>query len=273
MQRTKACNGHRMAQTTWNNLRVLVPLLLLATAAVNLTAVQIHNGWPWPTLTTAIVFASAFAQTSILAVWLGLGRGLLIIRFGTLIAAITFWTYVLSDFRMSDGIWALGLGVLSVSVLGGVLLLRAFGNVLSIVEPAGEIALRDSRFQFSLGHMFLGMTLAAGAAFGARFVDYAVWPLAVITAPFSLTAVLAAWSVLAIGNPARRILLLAFIAPLLGAAGHYWRFSSAENCLANGGMCALHGLLIVAALSVFRVGGYRLVRNQTSSAERSSCVA
>jgi hypothetical protein len=248
--------------------------LLLATAAVDLAAIQLHGDLPWPSWFGIIAFANAFAQTSIFAIWLGIGRGPLIVRLAALIAVIAFWSCVLST------VWTFGLASLSASVVLGVLLLRALGYVLSIVDPAGPSAAGDSRFQFSLWDVFLWMTAAAGVAYGARYFDnigYAPWfATALITLPFSITAVWALWSVLSLGNPAGRIVLLVGIAFLLGAVGHYWRIADAAmsqkvvHCAANGGMCVLHALVIAAVLFVFRMAGYRLVRNQSSSAVRPS---
>jgi hypothetical protein len=270
-----------MPQASWNNLRVLVPLLATSLLALDVAVLVARGQDPSVGFSDSMLVktlaALAVSQVCLATCWIGLGEKSTACGLGLLLAVLAVWTGGSAVLLNFDPGMLLYLIVVALSTLAGWAVTTGLGFHLVLLDtsrPANQCTASPKPGQYSLGNLFVWTTFVAILAFTLRFPHVTTSLVLVVlwlSWPLSLTALLSIRTALAPGPVGRRILTLILVSPLLGAAPRIAALH--EAWLENAILCEMHGLLLFSYLWIFRLGGYRLARSQTSSAARSSCVA
>jgi hypothetical protein len=275
--------------------RLLMGLLLLATVLVDLAASSLvvsycrsPKGWPNPLL--LVVFSLAMSQVSMVAIWAGfggksipwrmLGLVLTTLAWSRLIAVVQFAGPLAQVTTMTPGEittdWTIVLSAQSILILVCLSIARSVGVTLPVAgepDPARPSAGRSS-LQFSLGYL-LSWTTVVAVVLGLiqATVDYEflrkfpafVWhDYAILGLTNAGVALAAFWTALGTRRPGLRILVLVLTTTVAIFAYKllvtHVRFPAVPVVI-----CLLQALWLVASLWVFRVAGYRVVRQGSAA--------
>ena len=267
----------------------LILLLGLAIVAVDLVAVSVVCLQPgplilWPHPTLGLFLALVCAQVSLVATWVGLARRpapwpaaaavVVAISAGALLA-FALSSEVPSDWFGSLG-WPLVLSLQTIAVVGPLWIARLAGTRLVTQEDLRQAGHTDPDrpVQFSIAYLLGWMTALAIVLGLVRWVlvdgvlglGDATWPdphawleVAVVSVGNAVVAWPIPWAVLGTRRPVFRALapllatglVIAVFCLLSESAAHRWTFTW---------LYAAQSAVLVAALGVFRIAGYRLVR-------------
>lgn len=267
------------------NRWVLVGLLVVATVLVDLVVWSIvlsksEPGRPPPALVEVaeiVLWLLAFAQVSLVAVWVGFAGTSLPWRLVGLIIVIALWAALEAMTRGPAGPFhtsfqtygTVSLLAQAITVLGPLVIARLAGvrlgtttDVLSPPEAPGN----RRRWQFSLGYLFSWLTVVAVTLGLLNWtIDYhQVVPLTFLlweeTMALSLAgaaiALPAVWTALGTGRPAWRLGLLCVTT--LTAMAIYTLWIEVDPWPDAILVCFVQVLWLLASLGVCRVAGYRI---------------
>ena len=272
--------------------RVLIWLLLLTTLLVDCvvwSAVgageRLHAAsWPHPAL--GVLFALAFSQVSLTAIWAALATERVSWRLAGAVLVFATWNAVLatlsnerlSDGRLSDGRTGYN-STQWVALLAGQILVvfapsavaRARGVRFVVVTADGPLPDRSagySRWQFSIASLLAWMT-TTGVVLGmiqytvddqSLLLASRVWlDAGILIVGHSAMAWAALWAVFGIGRPTPRGMALCLtVGTVLALYVTLPKTSAHATAMAI--LCLLQATLLVGSLSVGRVAGYRLHR-------------
>ncbi len=265
--------------------RLLIGLLVLASVAVDamvLMSVGIQRWVPpvWPHPTLGLLFALAFSQVSLVAIWLGLGRRPSPWRLICLVLTVVAWSGAL-PWVLRDGppfhtptpwaIMLLGLGLL---VVIGVAIARALGATLVEIDaPADPRVDGLGRRQFSLGYLLAWMTavpivlgtlqyMVPGELLGDAIQRSLDMDVVLINGGLAITALACLGAMLGTSVPIwRSILLVVIVAVVIAVEIQLAVTPVAQRTLIL--MHFSHVLLLAGSLAVVRIAGYRLVRERS----------
>lgn len=252
----------------------MILLLLAAAVLVDLVVLSIvgsaaGSSFRWPHPLTAVLFSLAFSQVSMAAIWAGLGETSLPWRLAGLVGVVTLWSVALAMDTVAGwgrdhwGVLLLGHALPILSIF---LVIRARGGRLAD-HTRMNTKPEESRWQFSLGHLFAWLT-ATGVSLG--LLRYTIGFDSLIADRY--------WYVILVFCPCNAVVSLATFWAALGNKWLVWRV--VVLCLAagvvlplplvsGGTMAAFHPWVILwiphvvwllAWLSVLRMAGIRFVR-------------
>jgi hypothetical protein len=272
--------------------RLLITLLVVATLLADVAALSIaasaDQGSPpqWPHAAVLVLFALSMGQVSLAAVWAGFaGRAFQWRMMGLMLIAVLWSRYVawiVAPSRLDDYACLYGSLLLAqvIAVLVTLTIARLSG--VRLVHPDGGNVADDgdwspSRFQFSLREMLSWTTVFAVVLGALRYtVDHHLFPsylgdwrqFAVLSLANAIPALTAVWAALGVGRSALRAVVLALAtAAAIGASSTLAEVVSFRGYAA---LCLLQVGCVLASLWVFRVAGYRVVREAwTGLADRS----
>ncbi len=264
---------------------LLIGLLVLASVAVDamvLVSVGMDRWVPpvWPHPTLGLLFALAFSQVSLVAIWLGLGRRPLPWRLVGMVLTVATWSGAL-PWVLRNGppfhrptpwaIMLLGLGLL---IVIGVAIARTLGvRLVEIDAPAEEPGDGLGRRQFSLGYLLAWMTavpivlgmlqyMIPGELLGDAVQRSLHLNVVLINGGLAITALTCLAATLGAGAPIwRSILLVVIVAVVIGVEIQLAVTPVAQRTLIL--MNLSHVLLLAGSLGVVRIAGYRLVRERS----------
>lgn len=261
--------------------RLLIGLLLLATALVDLVACSAIKSWPWLLNSSwnnpaALVVASlVISQVSLLALWTGFGKTSFPWRLLVTVVAITVWAEVLAKPTDSPtheivvSTWCFHFWVQTGAVISMILAARRMGFTIGTLPGPEATANGDSRrpVQFSLGYLLSLLTVLALVLGWARYtvdfqalVDYVDGRLFAVSVTFALgnavLAIAAVWT--ALGRKGTRYLGLCLSTAAVFLV-HAWTRRFAHLTL-EALFCLLCLGWLLGSLGVFRMAGYRLCR-------------
>ncbi len=260
--------------------RLLIGLLVLASVAVDammLVSVGMDRWVPpeWPHPTLGLLFALAFSQVSLMAMWLGLGRRPSPWRLVALVLTVAAWSGALPwvlgggpPFHAATP-WAtmlLGLGLL---IVIGVMIARTLGVRLVEIDAPSE-AHTDGLGprQFSLGYLLAWMTavpvvlgmlqyMIPGELLGDAVQRSLEMDVVLIDGGLAITALACLAAILGVGWPIWRSILVAVSVAVVIAV----EIPLAVTPIAQRTLILMnlsHVLLLAGSLGVVRIAGYRL---------------
>ena len=266
--------------------RLLIGLLVLATVAVDgvvLVSVGIQRWVPpvWPHPTLGLLFALAFSQVSLMAIWLGLGQRPSPWRLVGMVLTVAAWSGALPWVLRSGppfhtatpwAIMLLGLGLL---IAIGVAIARTLGvRLVEIDAPAEPSGDGLGPRQFSLGYLLAWMTavpvvlgtlqyMVPGELLGDAVQRSLRLDVVLINGGLAITALACLAAMLGAGSPiCRSILLLVSVAVVIAVVIPLATPVAQRTLIL---MNLSHVLLLAGSLGVVRIAGYRLVRERSPS--------
>lgn len=132
-------------------------LLVVIVAAVNGMSIRLAAANKFPTPQEVIAYALLFAEVGLIAVWSGLSAALWWMRVAGHSTVVVAAVFVAEQAHANHGGWLALFAVQSIAITGPLLLARWMGLRLTMnVDVAG-----GAPFQFSLHHLFIGITAFA----------------------------------------------------------------------------------------------------------------
>jgi len=252
----------------------LVMLLILATVLVTGVALSwAGRQEEFPHASLSLVWAMQLCQVSLMAVWVGLGKGPFPLRLGTMVIVVGLWSWLLCGLPRAGNVdqWAVLLAVQTAAVSVPLLVVRSLGMGLSdpatAPQPDDEEEDRSPRFQFSIAYLLGWMTATAVVLSTVQCIvsegSLPLWMMErsrvwAFLAGRALVALAAVWATLGARGRTGAI-----AAPVVAAAAAYGVLRMLAPGFAGGDpfcemLHALEVLLLLGSLWVFRVAGYRL---------------
>ena len=265
-----------------NQSRLLIGLLLAATLALDcavLANAGTHELSPHPVLILA--WTLQLSQTSLMAVWLAVGKTSVPWRLTAAVTAVGLWSCALTTLPDAPAVAqrAVLLTLQTIAVAVPLLLMRPLG--LSLIDAAakadaGHSTFGRRRLQFSILTM-IGWTTALAVILSTAKsmapddpftlgvgLDVSV---AVFLVGRGAVALAAAWAVLGRRWSSWRIAVLPVAVVAAIALQPLPRSSSADGSRYLAMLCLLEVLLLLGPLGVVRVAGFRLeLRKETENA-------
>jgi hypothetical protein len=268
---------------------MLITLLVVATLLADVGALSFagaaEGGSPpqWPHPAVLVLFALSMSQVSLAAVWAGFaGRSWPWRVIGLMLVAV-LWSrhaaWIVAPSRLDDYACLYG-SLLLAQVLAVLVTLTAVRLSGVRLVHRGHVGVPDagarspSRVQFSLREMLSWMTALAVVLGALRYtVDDHVFPsylgdwkqLAVLSLANAILALAALWAALGEGRGAWRAVVLGLAtAAAIGASS---TLAEVVSLRAYAVLCVLQVVCVLGSLCVFRVAGYRVVREATAECD------
>ncbi len=164
--------------------RSLICNLSVATVIINIILIVLIDD---SSVLSVITFSLLFAQISLIALWLALGRTYWLVRVGVLTAIVLAWSIPLD--RGKSTAFVTALSVFAITVVSIVVLVRVAGVVWTSEtdEPGHEMRDSNKVRQVSLSRLLGWMTVIAVLATVARYADSSALNTETIVV-FALTA-------------------------------------------------------------------------------------
>jgi hypothetical protein len=233
-------------------------LLILAHLVAGITSAGAASPSGAPGLATVVFAGVFFGQVSLLAIWVALGSGHLILRVLGLIAGCI---YLYSLFRFgargsSDDAYYLLVGSGLVVVLPALLVGWCWGAI----RYQGEGSFAPVQLRFNIRHLFV-LTGAVAALLGLfRWLeDREYWSLLIsISLAFGGVGLGVAWAVMRLTSPGVQVALAAAFV-MISASIMTIATEERESFFLFGPMTGIEALTIVVSLWTVRSAGYQFV--------------
>jgi hypothetical protein len=251
-----------VAQKQMRPARLLITLLLAALALANISVwLWAHETHPFSSslLPFLLFLGLVFAQVTLLAAWMAVGRAKLafqVIAGGIGIAAV--WQFLpIQENRQNMGLLLLGQSLFAFLTM---MVARLAGYRLQPKQEVSASITPERTWQFSLADILQATTLAAViAAIIVRFTvsSTIAWQGAWLAIGLALPAPPLMFAILLPGRPWRWVLMAA-LAVVIGAGS--LRFFPEPDSLVIVALCAGQTAVVGLVLLVARLAGYRLIR-------------
>lgn len=243
-------------------------LLVVIVAAVNGMSIRLAAVSRFPTPQEVFAYALLFAEVGLTAVWSGLSATSWWTRVAGHSTVVVAAVFVAARVHANHGDWLALFAVQSIAITGPLLLARCMGLLLTrSVDVAG-----GDPFQFSLRHLFIGMTafavlLGLGRVLYPLLRSYSrpagniAFEASVLGSGFSVVALIATWT--ALGTGRRSLKLLVFVVTTFAVGSLVAAITgrpAITDQIAIVSLVVLQAVLLSAALAAFRRAGYRLIR-------------
>ncbi len=260
--------------TVWNDLRVLVPLLILSLISLDCVAVAAYPQLQTHRQREFVLMTVTFSQTSLLGVWLVFGRGTDVARVALLLASVFLVHAVLEALGTNVGPIVYVLEILAALSAICLLSLRFRGFRLTIPDVLQDLP--RGLPQYSMGRLMGWMTSAALICLFFRVLplqpERTLWFLTVLL-PFAVTTALACRAAFSAKPLAGRLVASSVAALALGGIPGALYADHRDSVFDIAGACFAHGVLLTGYLMVFRVAGYRLIRSERAPPAAASVAA
>ena len=254
-------------------LRAIVVVALIALHVLTSLTLGLVSTDRWPEPATVMYVALVFAQTCLIGIWAGIGRGWLPIRLVGAAIGVGCVFGLMSLFMRTgeEAFYMLG-G--SAAVAAGALLVSRIWRVQLMRFEQGQQAEAAEGFKFAIRHLlYLTLVVAVLLTVGRALSNYLRWPddwafILTICVCFAAIALAAVWASLGMRWVGFRLLVLIALASATGLIPPFASKNSIEyGYIAFPIHTALMGLFVGLTLLVFRWCGYRVVRLPAESPE------
>jgi hypothetical protein len=255
-----------MDRTLWTLVGLLLMLFVTADLAL-LRMVTADGELIFPQWPVVAFLTLAFGQTSLAAIYAGLGAGPFLARCGIAAGAVLAWGWMLDAWRPQRDhdhhYFHVSLAVQTLFVWLPLWSMRLTGVRLINTEHGNPSRpFDDQPMQFTLRHLMLASTGLAILLTGLRSADLSSgdWKqLLVISAGFAAVALIAVWTALGTSATAFRPIVLTVLAPSLGVAMD-WNLTRLGGIGIFFTIDTAQAALVAGSLWIFRMGGYRMMR-------------
>ena len=243
------------------NARSTIAVFLAAYLAADVVTVVGGAKQAFPHPAAVCGYALLFAEVSLGAIWLGIGRSAIALRLAGYIAILGAAYFGLSVLHDNGGQWANLLAVQTTAIGGPLAAGRAYGLRLQFVglEPNAE------RWQFTIKHVF-ALTTACAVLLGlVRVVSWSpaihggkAFETLLLGSGFALMALVASWAAIGYGRVVFKLAALPSVTLLVGGLLTAIEGRPDSNL---GIMALVFGQMLCLALPLIalRQLGYRLV--------------
>lgn len=251
-------------------------LLVLAITALNVSSAGLAVVSDFPAPQVVFAYALLFAEVGLIAIWSGLSAMRWWVRAAGHLAVFAAAVTATESMHGNAGGWFLLFTLQSVSITGPLLLARFAGIRLArSIDVAHGV-----RLQFTLRHLFIGMTTCAvllgiGRALypvlrsGSRPARNVAFEACLLGIGFASVALIATW--VALGTGGKSVKLLVFVIAMV-AVGILFAAIEPGTPVAIITMVILQATMLTSALAAFRRAGYRLMRLRDRASRSEAAV-